>query len=107
MPDEAQLRRLAAWWRTCKGDDSFRTALEFCAGQLELALDGELRGFEVTTVYQGGKTPAWVTEIQRRHRESYIDSEGEERCVACDKRLEPGCYDIEDHFRAMSGGGNA
>lgn len=55
--DEDKLRRLAAWWRQCKGDDSFRMALDFCAGQLELALDGDLRGFETTTVYQGAQRP--------------------------------------------------
>lgn len=52
-----RLRQLAAWWRRCQGDDSFRHALNFCAGQLELALDGELSGFETTTLYQGGKSP--------------------------------------------------
>jgi hypothetical protein len=31
------------------------------------------------------------------HSESYIDSEGEERCTTCDKWLEPGYYEIEDH----------
>ncbi len=34
------------------------------------------------------------------HSESYIDSEGEERCTTCDKWLEPGYYDIEDHLAA-------
>jgi hypothetical protein len=34
------------------------------------------------------------------HRTSYIDSEGEERCTTCDKWLEPGYYDIEDHLAA-------
>mgnify|MGYP003474550815 CR=1 FL=1 len=37
------------------------------------------------------------------HSESYVDSEGEERCSTCDKWLEPGYYDIEDHARAMEG----
>lgn len=55
-----ELRRLAVWWRQCKGDESFRTALNFCAGQLELALDGELPGFDTTTAYQGGKTSDWL-----------------------------------------------
>lgn len=43
------LWRLAAWWRRCAGDESFRAALNFCAGQLELALDGELPAFNLTT----------------------------------------------------------
>ncbi len=60
---EAYLRRLAQWWRTCKGDDSFRAALNFCANQLELALDGELRNLSAQA-YQGGKHPAWVDEIK-------------------------------------------
>ena len=51
---------LAAWWRHCKGDESFRTAMHFCAGQLELALDGELPAFN-STVHQGGKRPEWLT----------------------------------------------
>jgi len=38
------------------------------------------------------------------HSESYVDSEGEERCSTCDKWLEPGYYDIEDHARAFLGG---
>ena len=59
MTDD-KLRRLARWWRQCQGDESFRTALNFCAGQLELALDGELPGFDTTTVYQGGSVPDWL-----------------------------------------------
>ena len=35
------------------------------------------------------------------HSESYVDSEGEERCSTCDKWLEPGYYDIEDHARGF------
>lgn len=35
------------------------------------------------------------------HSTSYIDGEGEERCETCDKWIEPGCYEIEDHFKAM------
>lgn len=35
------------------------------------------------------------------HSECYIDSEGEMRCVTCDKWLEPGYYEIEDHQKAM------
>jgi hypothetical protein len=35
------------------------------------------------------------------HSESYIDSEAEERCATCDKWLEPGYYDIEDHYRSL------
>jgi hypothetical protein len=34
------------------------------------------------------------------HSVSYIDSEGEERCSTCDKWLEPGYYDIDDHLAA-------
>lgn len=34
------------------------------------------------------------------HSESYIDSEGEERCTTCDKWLESGYYEIEDHLRS-------
>lgn len=57
---DEQLSRLAAWWRRCQGDESFRTALNFCAGQLDLALDGQLPALD-TTVYQGGKTPHWIS----------------------------------------------
>ncbi|MGQ9348974.1 hypothetical protein [Mycolicibacterium gilvum] len=39
-------------------------------------------------------------EMSADHSASYIDSEGEERCTTCDKWLEPGYYDIEDHQRA-------
>jgi len=35
------------------------------------------------------------------HSTEYVDSEGESRCVDCDKWLEPGYYDIEDHAKAM------
>lgn len=35
------------------------------------------------------------------HSESYIDFEGEERCVTCDKWLEPPYYTIEDHQEAV------
>ena len=27
--------------------------------------------------------------------------QGEERCETCDKWIEPGCYEIEDHFKTM------
>lgn len=57
--DEDELRRLAAWWRHCKGDESFRQALHFCANQLELALDGELPPLNAT-LSQGGKRPKWI-----------------------------------------------
>lgn len=38
-----------------------------------------------------------MTDTGAPHSESYIDAEGEERCVTCDKCLEPGHYDIDDH----------
>lgn len=34
------------------------------------------------------------------HTEYYIDPEGEHRCATCDKWLEPGTYDIDDHHRS-------
>lgn len=61
--DSDKLRRLAAWWRQCQGDESFKQALHFCAGQLELALAGELRGFETVAVYQGGQRPQWIDNL--------------------------------------------
>jgi len=39
------------------------------------------------------------------HSESYVDSEEQERCATCDKWLEPGYYDIEDHFRTLKDAG--
>jgi len=64
---EEVLRQLAAWWRTCKGDESFRTAMQFCANQLEMVLDGELPPF-TAQVYQGGKTPHWLpAALKEKH----------------------------------------
>ena len=59
--------------------------------------------------------PEFVEELEKRqlvaakrlvdldppHSLSYIDSEGEERCLTCDKWLERGYYTIEDHQRAV------
>lgn len=41
-------------------------------------------------------------EVSGPHSESYIDSEGEERCETCDKWLERDYYTIEDHHAAMN-----
>jgi hypothetical protein len=38
----SQLRGLVAWWRQCGGDESFKQGLNWCAAQLDLALDGKL-----------------------------------------------------------------
>jgi len=37
-----------------------------------------------------------------RHDTDYVDSEGKLRCVDCDKWLEPGYYDIDQHCAQMA-----
>lgn len=57
-----------------------------------------------TTTSAGAISPAvWGrrTNLDSPHSESYIDFEGEERCVTCDKWLEPPYYTIEDHQEAV------
>jgi hypothetical protein len=39
-----ELRRLAAWWRQCSGTEQFKQGADWCAAQLDLALDGRRPG---------------------------------------------------------------
>lgn len=44
----------------------------------------------------GEQTPT-REQVLAEHPSSFIDSEGEERCDGCDKWLESGQHELEDH----------
>ena len=51
------LKRLAIWWRQCKGSDDFKAALTFCSHQLEAAINGDLPGISVLERWVGDGRP--------------------------------------------------
>lgn len=44
IPSVEELRGLAAWWRRCSGTEQFKQGADWCAAQLNLALDGRWPG---------------------------------------------------------------